>query len=59
LMPREAETDRIDAVADVREKVTEAQFSRRLRIADVKLREKDLNLKDEDLKEKRASRNLK
>ncbi len=53
LMPREAETQRIDAVSDVREKVTEAQFSRRLRIADVKLREKDLNLKDEDLRAKR------
>lgn len=49
LMPREAETDRIDAVADVREKVDAAQFRRRLDIAGVKLQEKKLNIDEKKI----------
>jgi hypothetical protein len=52
-IPRKAETDRIDAVADVRDGVTEQQFNRRLKIAEVKLKEKGLNLKEKDLEDRK------
>lgn len=56
LEPRKVENDRIDAVADVRDGVTEKEFQRRLRIAETKLKEKDLNIKEKaiDLKFRRA-----
>ena len=46
LEPRKVENERIDAVADVRDGVTEAEFSRRLKIAETRLKEKDLNIKE-------------
>jgi hypothetical protein len=46
LEPRKVENDRIDAVADVRDGVTEQEFSRRLKIAETKLKERDLNIKE-------------
>ena len=46
LEPRKIENERIDAVADVRDGVSEQEFSRRLKIADTKLRERDLNIKE-------------
>ena len=49
LEPRKVENDRIDAVADIREKVTAAQFSRRLQIAETKLKEKDINIKEKKI----------
>jgi len=45
LMPREVEIDKLEAVADVREKVNAAEFGRRLDVANTKLKEKDLNIK--------------
>ncbi len=49
LEPRKVENDRIDAVADVRDGVTEKEFSRRLRIAETKLKEKEINIKEKDI----------
>jgi hypothetical protein len=49
LEPRKIENERIDAVADVRDGVTEQEFSRRLRIAETKLKEKELNIKEKDI----------
>jgi hypothetical protein len=56
LEPRKVENDRIDAVADVRDGVTEKEFSRRLKIAETKLKERDLNIKEKsiDLQHKQA-----
>ena len=49
LEPRKVENERIDAVADVRDGVTEAQFSRRLKVAETKLKERDLNIREKDI----------
>jgi hypothetical protein len=46
LEPRKVENERIDAVADVRDGVDAAQFQRRLDIANTRLKEKDLNIKE-------------
>ena len=56
LEPRKVENERIDAVSDIRDGVTEREFQQRLRIAETKLKEKDLNIKEKaiDLKFKRA-----
>jgi len=55
LAPQELEISRIDAVADVKDGVTEAQFMRRLRIAEVKLSEKKLNIQEKDLEHRRSA----
>ena len=55
LEPRKVENERIDAVADVRDGVTEKEFSRRLRIAETKLKEKELNIKELDIRERRKN----
>jgi hypothetical protein len=59
LEPRKVENERIDAVADIRDGVSEQEFSRRLRIAETKLKEKDLNIKEKgmDLKHQEATDN--
>ena len=49
LEPRKIENERIDAVADVRDGVTEQEFARRLKIADTKLKEKELNIKEKSV----------
>ena len=46
LEPRKIENERIDAVADVRDGVTEQEFQRRLAVANTRLKEKDLNIKE-------------
>jgi hypothetical protein len=46
LEPRKVENERIDAVADVRDGVTEQEFQRRLAVANTRLKEKDLNIKE-------------
>ena len=53
LEPRKIENDRIDAVADVRQGVEAAEFKRRLDIAQTRLKERDLNLKERTLNSKR------
>jgi hypothetical protein len=55
LEPRKVENDRIDAVADVRDGVTEKEFQRRLKIAETRLKEKELNIKEMDIKERRKN----
>jgi hypothetical protein len=49
LEPRKIENDRIDAVADIRDGVTAEQFNRRLKVAETKLRERELNIKEKDI----------
>jgi hypothetical protein len=49
LEPRKIENERIDAVADVRDGVTKEQFSQRLRIAETRLKERDLNIKEKKI----------
>jgi hypothetical protein len=49
LEPRKVENDRIDAVADIRDGVTAEQFNRRLKVAETKLRERELNIKEKDI----------
>lgn len=49
LEPRKVENSRIDAVSDVREGVSEQEFQRRLQIANTKLKEKDLNIKEKNM----------
>ena len=58
LEPRKVENERIDAVADVRDGVTDKEFQRRLQIANTKLKEKDLNIKEKkiDLENRRAEK---
>lgn len=46
LEPRKVENDRIDAVSDVRDGVSEQEFQRRLSIANTKLKEKGLNIQE-------------
>lgn len=46
LEPRKIENERIDAVADVRDGVTEQEFQRRLKIAETKLSERKLNIEE-------------
>lgn len=49
LEPRKVENDRLDSVAGIREDVTDAQFNRRLKIAETRLKEKGLNIKEKKL----------
>jgi len=55
LEPRKIENERIDAVADVRDGVTEREFSQRLKIAETKLKERDLNIREKDIDLKKAN----
>ena len=57
LEPRKIENDRIDAVADVRDGVTEKEFQRRLQIAQTKLKERDLNIKEKQVDVNREQAN--
>jgi hypothetical protein len=56
LEPRKVENERIDAVADVRDGVSEQEFQRRLSIAETRLKEKGLNIQEKkvDLEAKSA-----
>lgn len=49
LEPRKVEIDKIEAVADVESKVTSEEFTRRLQIAETKLKERKLNLEEKQL----------
>ena len=55
LEPRKVETERIDAVADVRDGVTAQEFDKRLKIAETKLKEKALNIQEQDLQLRRRT----
>ena len=57
LEPRKVENDRIDAVSDVRDGVTEQEFQRRLQIAQTKLKERDLNIKEKQVDVNREQAN--
>ena len=46
LEPQKLKADMIDAVADVRDGVTAEQFNRRLKVAETKLKERDLNIRE-------------
>ena len=55
LEPRKVEIERIDAVADVRDGVTERDFQRRLKIAETQLKERDLNIKEKHIDQQREA----
>jgi hypothetical protein len=54
LEPRKVENDRIDAVTDIRQGVETADFERRLKIAETRLKEKELNMKDRESRSRSA-----
>ncbi len=55
MLPMELEVKKIDAVADVRAGVETEDFTRRLKIAETKLKEKQLNIQEQDLRMKREN----
>ena len=49
LEPQKIENDRIEAVSGIEKDMSEAEFSKRLRIADTKLRERKLNIEEKKI----------
>ena len=53
LEPKKVQADVMDAVADIRDGVTTADFKRRLDIAQTRLKERELNIKEKEIDSRR------